>query len=64
MSAHPSRSLRTLVVAPNWVGDTVMSLPVLDALAESGRDVTMLAPSHLHPLLALSPSVHEERMQV
>ena len=57
MSAHPSRSLRTLVVSPNWVGDTVMSLPVLAALAESGREVTVLAPSHLHPLLALSPSV-------
>ncbi len=47
----------TLVVAPSWVGDTVMALPVLDALAASGRRLTVLAKSNLAPLLALSPAV-------
>jgi len=49
--------IRTLVVSPNWVGDTIMALPVLDALAASGRFVTVLAKPHLAPLLELSPSV-------
>lgn len=48
---------RTVVYAPNWVGDTVMALPVLDALAASGRIVDVLAPKHILPLLELAPSV-------
>jgi heptosyltransferase-2 len=48
---------RSLVVAPNWVGDTVMALPVLDALAASGRELHVLAKHHLGPLLGLSQAV-------
>jgi heptosyltransferase-2 len=48
---------RSVVYAPNWVGDTVMALPVLDALAAAGRVVDVLARPHLTPLLDLSPSV-------
>ncbi len=48
---------RTLVVAPNWVGDTVMALPVLEALAGSGRELHVLAKPHLAPLLGLAPAV-------
>lgn len=48
---------RTLVVAPNWVGDNVMALPVLEALAASGRELTLLAKPHLLPLLARVPAV-------
>ncbi len=47
----------TLVVAPNWVGDTVMALPVLEALAASGRRLIVLAQPHLLPLLGLVSSV-------
>ena len=50
---------RTLVVAPNWVGDNVMALPTLQALADSGRQLVLLAPDHLKPLLGLVPHVHE-----
>jgi heptosyltransferase-2 len=50
---------RTLVVMPNWVGDCVMALPVLDALAASGRTVIVLARRHLVPLLRLSPAVSD-----
>ena len=48
---------RTLVVAPNWVGDCVMAEPVLRALAASGRVLAVLAKPALHPLLALFPGV-------
>lgn len=47
----------TLVIAPNWVGDTVMALPVLERLAASGRRVTVLAKAPLAPLLELVPAV-------
>jgi len=48
----PSRTLplSTLIVAPNWVGDTIMAIPVLDALAATGRSLTVLARPHLEPL--------------
>jgi heptosyltransferase-2 len=49
--------IRTLVVMPNWVGDTVMSLPVLEALAGAQREVVALAKPHLEPLLSLVPAV-------
>lgn len=48
---------RTLVVAPNWVGDCVMAEPVIAALAASGREVVMLAKPGLTPLFALFPGV-------
>jgi heptosyltransferase-2 len=47
----------TLVVAPNWVGDTVMAQPALAALAASGRRLVVLARPHLEPLLALVPGL-------
>ena len=51
--------LRTLVVMPSWVGDCVMALPVLEALAASGRKVVAFAKPHLLPLLRLSDAVHD-----
>jgi heptosyltransferase-2 len=48
----------TLVFAPNWVGDTVMALPVIEALATAGRQPSVLARPHLAPLLELCPAVH------
>lgn len=50
-------SLRTLVVVPNWVGDVVMALPVLEALARTGREITALAKPPLAPLLGLVETV-------
>jgi heptosyltransferase-2 len=47
--------MKTVVVMPNWVGDSVMAWPVLDALARSGREVTLLAKTHLASLAALAP---------
>lgn len=48
---------RTIVYAPNWVGDTIMALPVIEALAASGRTVDVLARRHLLPLLDLVPNL-------
>jgi len=48
---------RTLVVAPNWVGDCVMAEPVFRALAASGRQLVVLAKRPLHGLLGLFPGV-------
>jgi heptosyltransferase-2 len=50
---------RTLVVAPNWVGDLVMAEPVFRALAASGRALVVQAKPGLHPLAALLPGVVE-----
>jgi len=49
--------IRTIVHAPNWVGDTVMALPVIETLAASGRRVDVLARRHLAPLLGLVPQI-------
>ena len=51
--------MRTLVVAPSWVGDSVLALPFLEALAASDRALVALARPHLEPLLRLSPAVRE-----
>ncbi len=50
---------RTLLVAPNWVGDVVMALPAVEALAAAGRELVVLAKPGLRPLLALPPAVSE-----
>ena len=49
----------SLVVAPNWVGDTILALPLVEALAASGRRVIVVARHHLLPLLRLVPTVTE-----
>ena len=48
---------RTLVVAPNWVGDLVMAEPVFAALAAAGRALGVLAKPGLRPLAELLPGV-------
>ena len=55
---------RTLVVAPNWVGDLVMAEPALRALAASGRELTLFSKSPLAtlaPLLPGAPATLEKR---
>ncbi len=48
---------RTLVAAPNWVGDLVMAEPVFRALAASGRELVALVKPGLAPLARLLPGV-------
>lgn len=51
--------VRTLLVLPNWVGDTVLSLPVLEALTATERRVSVLARPHLVPLIEPLPRLEE-----
>ena len=43
--------MKSVVILPNWVGDTVLALPVLSALAATGRRLAVVGKSHLAPLL-------------
>jgi heptosyltransferase-2 len=65
MTTSPTAT-KTLIVAPSWVGDTVLALPTIEALAASGRSLTVLAKANLLPLLRLVPAVRQtlERQQV
>ena len=49
--------MRSLIVLPNWVGDTVLALPVLEALATTDRRLSVLGRPHLRPLLEDQSSV-------
>ena len=49
--------MKTLVVLPNWVGDTVLALPVLEALAASDRQLAVCSRPHLSSLLQPLPAV-------
>jgi heptosyltransferase-2 len=51
--------LKTAVVLPNWVGDTVLALPVLDALGASERHLAVLGQPNLESLLKSQKSVAE-----
>jgi len=51
--------VRSVVVLPNWVGDTILALPVLDALAGADRHLSVLGRPHLGPLLKGQSSVDE-----
>jgi heptosyltransferase-2 len=57
MASDASPVPNTLVVAPSWVGDTVMAAPVFGALAASGRRPAVLARRALLPLVELLPGV-------
>lgn len=48
---------RTLIVAPNWIGDAVMSLPLLDILQEKGWTIDVLATPWVKPVYQSSLAV-------
>ena len=41
--------MRRLVIAPNWIGDAVMSLPFLRALARSDKGGTLAVVARRGP---------------
>lgn len=61
MELDPSRVKRILVVATNWVGDAVLTLPALEALAGIFPDssLTVLARPWVLPLFRSHPAVDE-----
>lgn len=56
----PSVPRHLLIVAPNWLGDAVMALPVIRALAHAWPEtqVTVAARRAVAPLYTMVPAVH------
>jgi heptosyltransferase-2 len=50
---------RSLVVAPQWIGDAVMAEPMLAALAAQGEQLTVAALPWVAPVLRAMPQVSE-----
>ena len=52
---------RILIVAPNWIGDTLLAQPLLARLHQRFKDLTLdvLAPAWTAPVLARMPEVNE-----
>ena len=50
---------RTLVVAPQWIGDAVMAEPLLATLAEGGDPLTVAALPWVAPVFKAMPEVAE-----
>ena len=50
---------RSLVVAPQWIGDAVMSEPLLARLAARGEQLTVAALPWVAPVYRAMPQVHE-----
>ena len=53
--------MRTLIVAPNWIGDAVMSQPLLALLRAQrpAEPIDALCPSHIAPVYRAMPEVDE-----
>ena len=51
--------MRILVVAPSWIGDTIMAQPLFQRLAQqhSNLEIDALAPPWVAPLLERMPEV-------
>jgi heptosyltransferase-2 len=52
-------STRTLVVAPQWIGDAVMSQPLLLQLAARGEEISVAALPWVAPVYRAMPQVRE-----
>ncbi|MBC8058703.1 MAG: lipopolysaccharide heptosyltransferase II, partial [Rhizobiales bacterium] len=50
---------RSLVIAPQWIGDAVMSEPLLARLASRGERVTVAALPWVAPVYRAMPQVAE-----
>jgi heptosyltransferase-2 len=48
---------RTLVVAPNWIGDALMAQPLLSRLKDAGAKIEVLAPEWVAAVLRRMPEV-------
>ena len=51
--------MSTLIIAPQWIGDAVMSEPLLRALAQRGETLTVAALPWVAPVYRAMPQVRE-----
>ena len=51
--------MRSLVIAPQWIGDAVMSEPLLARLAQRAEQLTVAALPWVAPVYRAMPQVHE-----
>ena len=58
-SLEGHRATRSLVVAPQWIGDAVMSEPLLARLAARGERITVAALPWVAPVYRAMPQVGE-----
>ena len=51
--------MRSLIVAPNWIGDAVMAQPLVALLAQAdaGGSIDALAPPHIAPVMQAMPGI-------
>ena len=42
--------LKTLIISPNWIGDAVMTLPLITKLYKHGHEIHVLAPNIVAPI--------------
>ena len=50
-------ALRSLIIAPQWIGDAVMTEPLLARLAQQGQELTVAALPWVAPVLRAMPQV-------
>ena len=58
-SPDPLATTRSLVIAPQWIGDAVMAEPLLATLAERGERLTVAALPWVAPVFRAMPQVAE-----
>ncbi len=53
--------MRTLIIAPNWIGDALMAQPLLALLRQQtpAQHITAIAPSWVAPVLQAMPEIDE-----
>jgi heptosyltransferase II len=57
--AQSSTTKTVLIVAPAWVGDAVMSAPLIEALASEGAKISVLASRTVSPIYQAMPCISE-----
>ncbi len=57
--AREAPHTRSVVVAPQWVGDAIMAEPLVRALAQAGHEVTVAAMPWVAPVCEAFASAHE-----
>ena len=57
MTSASTAAKKILIVAPSWIGDTILAQPLLIRLHEQGASIDVLAPAWSAPLLQRMPQI-------